>query len=293
MIEEPPYRGASYSVASLAQTCGITRQGYYQAKARHHHKRAQQQQALALVEETRKRHKQMGTRKLHHEHHDALRALKIGRDALFELLRAEDLLVQRKRRVARTTHSGHGLRTWQNLLWDQERGPGYQASRPNEVFVADITYIRVRNGFRYLALITDAFSRKIVGYDVSESLSVEGSLRALEMALKQMSKAEQRSLIHHSDRGVQYCCHAYVERLLALGARVSMAGVGMAYENALAERVNGILKQEYGLDEVFVGDQDLCQAVREGVYLYNEERPHLSLGYRKPSEVHAQKRQAA
>lgn len=286
-MSQPTYTGSRFTVTELTRACGITRQAYYQAQARSRERTDAEQQALELVAQVRARHRRMGTRKLYQEHYEAFRALGIGRDALFGLLRREGLLVERTRRRRRTTNSRHGFPTWQNLLTD------HKPSRPNEVFVSDITYIETLEGFRYLALITDAYSRKIVGWDLSASLSVEGSLRALEQALKQARPEERQGLIHHSDRGVQYCCHAYTDRLEAVGARVSMAERGNPYENALAERVNGTLKQEYGLDGIFASERQAQRAVREAVYLYNEERPHLALCYQKPSQVHAQHRSAA
>jgi transposase InsO family protein len=164
------------------------------------------------------------------------------------------------------------------LLRDPETGTAYRPTRPNEVFVADLTYIETLEGFRYAALVTDAYSRKIVGFDLSLSLSVEGSLRALEMALRQTRKRERRSLIHHSDRGVQYCCRAYRRRLRRAGVRASMSATGDPYENALAERVNGILKLELGLDAVFISEAQVQRVLKQAARLYNERRPHLSLG---------------
>lgn len=281
------YAGPGFTVDELARQCGISRQAYYQARARQHDQEEREKQALRLVREVRSRHPRMGTRKLYQEYYATFRRLAVGRDALFALLRRGGLLVRPRRRRARTTDSRHGFPVWQNLL------AGYAPTRPNEVFVSDITYIETLGGFRYLALITDAYSRKIVGSDLSASLSVEGSLRALEEALGQTTAKEREGLIHHSDRGVQYCCHAYVNRLTGCGARVSMAAVGNPYENALAERVNGILKQEYGLDGVFATDAHAQRAAAEAVYLYNEKRPHLALDYRKPSEMHACYRLAA
>lgn len=286
-MKSETYQERPFTVEELARACGLSRQAYYQAHQREAHRSQQHEQALELVQQVRRRHQRMGTRKLYQEHYEVFRKLKMGRDALFELLAQKGLLIQPKRRRARTTDSRHGLRTWENLLLEHE------ASRANEVFVADITYLETAAGFRYLALVTDAFSRKIVGWDLSASLSLEGSLRALKRALAQTSPSERRGLIHHSDRGVQYCCHAYIDQLRRAGVRVSMAAVGNPYENAMAERVNGILKQEYGLDLRFASEAQARRAVQEAVYLYNEERPHLSLAYRKPSEVHAEYRLAA
>ena len=157
--------------------------------------------------------------------------------------------------------------------------------RPNQVFVADITYIRVASGFYYLALVMDLYSRKIVGFDLSNSLSVEGSLRALKMALKGVK--EPKKLIHHSDRGIQYSCYAYTDLLKELGVKISMTEENHCYENANAERLNGILKHEYLLDSTFSSYTTAYKATAQAVWLYNEERPHLSLKYKKPSEVYA------
>lgn len=277
-----------FSVGQLAGAAGLSRQAYYQAKGRAGQAAQRQQQALDLVRAVRRRHPRLGTRKLYHEQHEALRSLKIGRDGLFALLRREGLLVKKRRRQVKTTDSRHGFRLHKNLLLAPETGARYRPRRPNEVFVSDITYIETLAGWRYLALISDAYSRKIVGSDLSGSLSVEGALQALDQALGQLKLTEGKGLIHHSDRGVQYCCFDYVERLDAVGARISMTERGSPYDNAQAERINGILKQEYGLDGCFVDDAQAQRAVNEAIYLYNEERPHLALGYRKPSQVHAQ-----
>ena len=282
-----------FAVEELAHTCGLSRQGYYQARGRQQRSREREQQALALVRQMRAEHPRIGTRKIYREHEQAFAALKIGRDALFDLLDRQGLLLRCRPRRVQTTDSRHGFGFWENLLVDKETGERYRARRPNEVFVSDITYLETLEGFRYLALITDAYSRKIVGHDLSASLAVEGSLRALERALGQASEAERQGLIHHSDRGVQYCCHAYVNRLLESGARPSMAQAGNPYENAMAERVNGILKQEYGLDALFQSEHEARRAVEQAVELYNGKRPHLALGYRKPSQVHAEYRLAA
>jgi transposase InsO family protein len=269
----------AHSVEAICRAHGITRQAYYQGRRRRHAQQARHEEALRVVRAERQALPRLGTRKLYHVHREAFRGLKIGRDALFALLRQQDLLVKRKRSKRRTTDSGHGLLTYQNLVQD------HPAEAPNQVYVADITYVETLEGFRYAALVTDAYSRKIVGYDLSASLSIEGSLRALQMALSQAGPA--RGLIHHSDRGVQYCSRAYVEVLAAHGARVSMAAVGNPYENALAERVNGILKGEFFLDGLFVTEAQARAALREAVRLYNERRPHLALAYRTPSQVHA------
>lgn len=269
-----------HTVEAICRAHGISRQAYYRGRARAQARAHRHEAALELVRAERRLLPRLGTRKLYHQQREGLRALNIGRDALFGLLRQQGLLIRRKRARRRTTDSRHGLLTYENLLQD------HRPTAPERVFVADITYVETLEGFRYAALITDAYSRKIVGYDLSASLSIEGSLRALKMALA--SVADARGLIHHSDRGVQYCSRAYVAELADHGARVSMAQVGNPYENALAERVNGILKGEFFLDGLFATEAQARAALGQAVWLYNERRPHLSLNYRTPSQVHAQ-----
>lgn len=201
-----------------------------------------------------------------------------GRDAFFELLSARDLLVPVRRNRQRTTRSGWWR--YSNLLL------GLEVVRTYQVWVADITYIATEQGFVYLALVTDAFSRFIVGYDLSVSLAVEGCQRALEHAVAQDANRSLQGLIHHSDHGVQYTAYAYRDRLQALGIRPSMGEVGNCYDNALAERIIGTLKAEYGLADLFVDFDHADAAVHEAVWLYNYERPHLALDYQKPADLH-------
>lgn len=209
---------------------------------------------------------------------DLLKIDKIGRDKFFDILRKHELLVKRKRNYARTTNSYHRFRVYKNLL--KHKKP----SRYNECWVVDITYLRTDKGFVYLFLLTDAFSRKIVGWCVSNSLSIEGGLIALKMALRQRDKAFP--LIHHSDRGIQYCSNDYVALLQKNGVDISMTEENHCYENAMAERVNGILKDEFLLDATFKDIKMCTQSVRQAIHLYNEQRPHWSLNLKTPSEVH-------
>jgi transposase InsO family protein len=188
------------------------------------------------------------------------------------------MLVKPRKRYARTTDSRHGFNIHPNLA------EGFTPTGKNQLWVSDITYIRTMSGFLYLALITDAYSRKIVGYDISDSLELEGALRALRKALSSLP-ADHR-LIHHSDRGIQYCTHAYVNKLKSKGIRISMAGKGNCYENAMAERVNGILKQEYYLDQRFNMKTLAIKACKQAVKIYNTHRLHMSLGYKTPEYVH-------
>ena len=214
------------------------------------------------------------TRQLHREH------LPVNHKKVLRIMRERNLTRKRKRRFIRTTNSNHRCKIYPNLLMNRS------VTELNQVWVADITYLETERGFCYLSLVTDAYSRYIVGYDLSTSLSVEGALRALEMAIKQ-APTRLDGLIHHSDHGVQYTCHAYRDLLASVGIRSSMGEVGNCYENALAERMNGILKLEYGLNNLFLDPAQAEQAVCEAVYLYNFERPHLSLDYQTPAAIHA------
>jgi putative transposase len=258
---------------------GVSRSGYYKATASVQERAVQEGALVEQVCRWRSLHPYMGVRKLRHVL--ALEGAVIGRDRFFDLLRREGLLVGRKRRYARTTDSGHGFRVYPNRLKELE------LKRPGQVWVSDITYVRTQSGFRYLSLITDAYSRKIVGWSLWKDLTIEGSLKALKMALKEAGKSQDT--IHHSDRGVQYCSKAYVKKLLKAGMQISMTQDNHCYENAQAERVNGILKQEYGLYHTFKGTRQCRAAVEQAIWLYNHQRPHWALGFNTPQQVHQSK----
>jgi transposase InsO family protein len=232
------------------------------------------------VKQVRRIHPRMGARKVLKLITEPLqqRGLTTGRNKFFDLLRRHKLLVYRRKRFVTTTQSGHGFRVYRNLI------KGWQPCRPNQVWVSDITYLRIKERFVYLFLITDAYSRTIVGWHLSKSLAIEGALSALQMALKQRKGKE--ALIHHSDRGIQYSCPAYTGVLKDHGISISMAAKGDCYENAIAERVNGILKGEYSLDSTYHGYDQTTQAVVSAVDLYNHYRPHWSLDLKTPAEVH-------
>lgn len=268
------------SKAAASGWFDISRQAYYQARKRQLQQAAEDGLVVTLVQGIRQRHPRMGGRKLYHELRPKMAALDIsrGRDAFFDVLRTHQLLVPVKRSRRRTTRAG--LWRCPNLLADK------QVLSVHQAWVGDITYVTTEQGFVYLALLTDAFSRFIVGYDLSSSLAVEGCLRALNQAITQTESGRLCGLIHHSDHGIQYTAEPYGQRLNSVGMRPSMGEVGNCYENALAERMNGILKCEYGLDDLFVDQAQALKAVQEAVWLYNYERPHLALGYRKPAEVH-------
>lgn len=200
-----------------------------------------------------------------------------GRDRFFEILRKKGLLVKRKRKYVRTTDSYHRFHKYKNKL------KGKKLTGPNQAYVSDITYLRTREGFVYLFLQTDAFSRMITGWDLSDSLAIEGAIRALQMTLKQGGKC---NAIHHSDRGLQYCSNDYVKILKDNKMDISMTEEHHCYENAIAERVNGILKQEFLLDEQFQDKDSALKAVKEAIQSYNNLRPHWSLNLCTPLQMH-------
>lgn len=274
-------RKGGYGLAGLCRFYGVTRQAYYRRRGRMERIAWEEGVILGLVREQRRLHPRMGVRKLRVllEGELAELGIRYGRDRWFALLGSAGLLVKRRRRRGYGTQSRHRFRTYPNLI------KGLRADRVNRIWVSDITYLRTLEGFCYLSLITDAYSRKIVGYCLSGSLTVEGSLSALEMALKGLENGED--LIHHSDRGVQYCCEAYVGLLRQHGVQISMTEDLHVYENALAERVNGILKQEYGLGETLRDRRVAGDLVKEAVILYNQARPHMGIDYLTPSQKHA------
>lgn len=222
----------------------------------------------------------MGGRKLYHLLQLEIKQMQrpIGRDKFFDVLREKGLLVYRRKRYTSTTQSRHRFYVHDNKL------KGVVINKPHQAWVSDITYVRTVSGFTYLFLITDAASRKIVGWHLSDSLGIEGAVKALSKAMQQCPK--EASVIHHSDRGLQYCAPAYTQKLDRRGFKISMGEAGNCYDNAMAERVNGILKLEYGLDGTFRGLADAQRAVDQGIYSYNYTRPHLSLGLKTPQQVH-------
>lgn len=262
---------------------GISRQAHYQWQYRRVQEEAKHAQILGLVKAKRLHQPRLGTRKLHHLMAPGLAAqdLGIGRDALFDLLRWNRLLVPTKRAYHKTTNSHHRFRRHPNLL---KAGPEQvQATASEQVWVADITYLPTRERCAYLSLITDAYSRKIVGYHVHDSLHTAEVSLALKMALK--ARQGDRPLVHHSDRGIQYCANEYQAIHRKHGLICSMTDGYDCYQNALAERVNGILKQEFLLQQ----PKDLHQArrmVSQSIAIYNQERPHFSLQLKTPDEVH-------
>lgn len=227
----------------------------------------------------------IGTRKLHYMLTETLNRHKvsIGRDKLFDLLDEYGLLVRRrKRRRVNTTDSNHPFRKYPNLVRE------LQVLRPNHLWVSDITYIGLTDSFCYLSLITDAYSRKIVGYCLHPTLKKEGPIQAMAMALQTVPDKLEAPLIHHSDRGLQYCCSDYTTLLQNKGISISMTEKGDPYENAIAERVNGILKEEFGLYCDFDNYEKAMAKVESAIEVYNQLRPHASCNYLTPEQAHQQ-----
>jgi transposase InsO family protein len=272
-------KGYGLTKETFLQYFGISRQAHRQQVRERHRQAGEEAVILEMVYAIRYHHPRMGTRKLRAKLQSQLarRGISLGRDALFDLLRRYDLLVPTKRRRTKTTRSG--LWRCPNLL------PELTLVRPFQLWVGDITYLTLESGFAYLALLTDAYSRFIVGFDLSLSLAVEGCQRALFYAL-QHANGSLDSLVHHSDHGVQYTAYAYRDLLTDYRIVSSMGEVGNCYENALAERMNGILKLEYGLDHLFVDLEQAQESAAQAISLYNHDRPHLALDYRVPTEVH-------
>ena len=270
----------------MARACrymGISRQAYYKQCQCECRRAERDEKVIALVTYTRLRQPRLGTRKLHHLLGAPLTqaGIKLGRDGMFDILRHARLLVKTRRAYHKTTDSHHRFRRHPNLL---KEGPQRVVpTGPEQVWVADITYLATAGAFVYLSLVTDAWSRKIVGYHVHDSLQTGQVSEALKMALR--GRKTRQPLIHHSDRGIQYCSADYQQLHQRHGLTCSMTDGYDCYQNALAERINGILKTELLLQR----PTDLGQAaqmVRQSVQIYNQERPHHSLKYKTPDEVH-------
>jgi transposase InsO family protein len=237
---------------------------------------------VGMVLDIRKQMPRIGTRKLYYLLEDQLRELNIGRDKLFSILNANHLSIKPKRSYRTTTNSHHRFHKHKNLV---ENMP---LTRPEQLWVSDITYVGNRNKHSYLALVTDAYSKKVVGHDLSNSLGVDGTLRALRMAVKQrMYKGEP--LIHHSDRGIQYCSDDYQKLLVKKQITCSMTEKYDPYANAVAERVNGILKDEFQLEQYDVDTETMKKLIKDSVTIYNTKRPHYSCYMLTPEQMHLQK----
>lgn len=269
----------------LAKLCGwfgVSRQAYYQNNWEGISTTLEEEIIIQLVRDIRKSHRRIGARKLYEmmqpfmlEHN-----IKMGRDALFNLLAANQLLIRKRKRRIQTTNSFHWLRKYPNLI------RGFAPTAINQLWVSDITYWKTGEKHVYISFVTDAYSRKIIGYNVSETLEAINSTQALKMALSVITPNVSSNLIHHSDRGIQYCSHQYVKLLQDYYINISMTENGDPLENAIAERVNGIIKEEY-LETYDINNiKDAKVLLEFAVNLYNNERPHMSIGNLTPNQIH-------
>lgn len=236
------------------------------------------------MDKERKLLPRVGTRKIHYLIKNDLQkqGLKFGRDKLFELMRLCGLQIKPRRRYTQTTMSKHWLRKWPNIVKEKN------VEHPDEVWVSDITYLKTQQGNCYLNMITDKFSRKIVGYAVADNMETENMIKALKMAVSQKINPTLQT-IHHSDRGVQYCSSEYDLLTKENNILLSMTENGDPYENALAERMNRTIKEEFGLDKILASKAQVNQLVAESIFLYNHKRPHLALKMKTPDQVYQKK----
>jgi putative transposase len=277
---------SNFQHIALARLCGwfgLTRQAYYQNSWQAISTSIEEELILKKVLDIRKNHQRMGTRKMYDlmqvymEEH----SIKMGRDGLFSLLAANNLLVRRRKRRIQTTYSSHWLRKYPNLIRNIE------LTGANQLWVSDLTYWKISTGEHlYISFITDAWSHKIVGYQVAETMEAIETAAALKMALKGIEGKKEVNLIHHSDRGVQYCSSEYVSILKAQQINISMTENGDPLENAIAERINGILKEEYLDNHQVTNLKEARQLLKASVDLYNNQRPHMSLGNKAPALIH-------
>lgn len=267
-------------VSKLCQQFELSRQFFYQERIREDKDNKDEMIVKGLIEMVRRDLAFLGGKKCFYFLQEMIKdaGIKMGRDRFLEIYDKYGFTLHRKRKNTRTTYSNHHFYKHKNLIQD------FKLTDPNQVMGSDITYIRLRNGkYLYLFLIMDLYSRKIVGYDLSQSLGVDGGIRALKMALSNRATYQ----IHHSDRGIQYCSNEYTKLLKSNGILISMSEKGNPYENAKVERLNGTIKNEFGLAEV-PGEEKLAQRMLEqAVKKYNTLRPHLRLGYKTPEQVHA------
>lgn len=272
------------SLGRICRLFGVTRQAYYQYFWRQEDLVLEHNLILDQVIEIRGNHRRMGTRKLYEllEPFMLTHQIKMGRDALFDLLSCHNLLVKRRRRTVKTTNSFHYYRKYPNLVKE------FNPTGRNQLWVSDITYWKIGGKHVYISLVTDAFSRKVVGYQLLGTLEAEGPIRALKKAISGLLSGPDDcfELIHHSDRGIQYCSKEYVKVLNKHQVKISMTESGDPRENALAERVNGILKDEYLYNYSPKSIEEAKKILDQTINLYNKERPHMSIGNLVPEKVH-------
>lgn len=267
-------------VGPLCRLFGKTRQAYYNHLWHICEQNEQEEIVVEMIHQVRRELPGLGGHKLYRCLYTPFRShgIKMGRDKLYAILGKHNLLIDRKRRSPRTTQSNHWFRRYPNLIKD------LAVTRSNQLWVSDITYICIGYDFNYLSLITDAYSRKIMGYCLHSYLNAQGSVNALKMALKE--RESTAPLIHHSDRGVQYCSYDYTSLLKSQEISISMTENGEAYENPIAERINGILKTEFKLNRVFQSRSQAMHEVAKSIDSYNHLRPHMSCDYLTPVIAH-------
>ena len=268
----------------MCEWFGITRQAYYQHQRSCKDASIENEIVLQEVIHIRQQHPSLGTRKLHLKLQEVLRIhkIKLGRDKLFELLSDNKMLVRKHKNRHKTTHSHHWMKKYPNLI------RGLNPQSPNQIWASDITYWKLKEGHVYISLITDLYSHKIVGYHVAETLDSIQTRRALKMALTGLMREPSNpfQLIHHSDRGAQYCEQNYVKLLKKYKIQISMTENGDPLENAVAERINGILKLEYLYHYQVKNIKNASEKLAIAVDLYNNDRPHMSIGNQYPETVH-------
>lgn len=271
-----------FAITLLCETVGMRPQNFYKKRSKRQRQQIDSDLIEQLVKEERAFQPRLGGKKLYYLLEPKLleAGVQIGRDRFFEVLREKGLLVKPLPRNPHTTNSRHDLPIFPN------RVKNMLLTAPNQAYAADITYIRTDEGFLYLSLITDLFSRKIVGFHACDSLETSGCMKALKKALRELPA--DRFPVHHSDRGCQYCSGRYTGKLRRAHLKISMTETNHCAENALAERVNGILKQEYFLGGTFRTKKQAILAVKQAIWTYNIRRPHSSLGNKTPEEIHQQ-----
>lgn len=266
------------TLSGLCRAAGVSRQAHHQAGRQREQARGDDQHVLAAVQRERLEQPRLGTRKLKYLLGE--NGVCVGRDRLFDVLREHGLLIVRKKKRVRTTYYDQSLPVYRNLLYELE------PTRPHQVWVSDVTFIHTDEGFEYLALITDLICRRIVGWNAGESNDAAACTRALQMAIEQLPA--DRWPIHHSDRGSQYCCREYTKVLTSRYLPISMTEQNHCYENCYAERVNGILKDEFHLGRTFRTRAQARAAIAQAINTYNTRRPHGSLQMLTPQQVHQQ-----
>lgn len=266
---------------TLCKRFGITKQAGYKRLRKEDEAFSQLQIVKKLVYPIRYEQPFMGTEKIYGLIKSDLKKLNlnIGRCKLNTILKQNGMLVRKRKKFVTTTNSYHRFRKYPNLI------KNISITQPEQVWVADITYIKTDDGFNFLHLITDAYSKQIVGFELSDNLKVESTLKALKIALKQR-KYPDRNLIHHSDRGFQYCSDEYINTLIENNIDISMTQNSDPYENAIAERVNGILKQEFSIGDGFKNHLIALSEIKKSIFIYNHKRPHRSCNMLTPAMAH-------